>query len=154
MLPPASDVSALVAALFDTPPLIVVLGAHPDPSRAAHYVPAALAAGGATILPVNPRHAGRRLFGTTVLPTLSAAAASPLTQARGRMDIVNVFRRGSALPAHQDELLEVTPRCVWLQLGVRHDGVARSLEAAGIRVVQDRCLKIDAARLSGGPPVW
>jgi predicted CoA-binding protein len=113
--------------------VIAALGAHPDPVKAAHYVPAYLRAQGYRILPVNVRYAGTELFGEPVVPTL-ADLGEPV-------DLVNVFRRSDALPSHVDELLALDPppAVVWFQLGIRNDAVAEQLRAAGIEVVQDLC---------------
>ncbi|MFM8781936.1 MAG: CoA-binding protein, partial [Gemmatimonadota bacterium] len=59
------------------------------------------------------------------------------------VDLVNVFRRPSDIPAHLDDLLAARPRAVWFQLGIRHDEVAETLARAGIDVVQDRCLLVE-----------
>lgn len=126
---------------LSTPTSIAVLGAHSDPKRAAYYVPHYLARCGFRIYPVNPTLAGQRLFGQPVVPRLSELTVP--------IDIVNVFRRSEALPEHLDDILAMSPRpkLVWLQLGIRHDGVAAALSAAGIAVVQDRCMLADHQRL-------
>ena len=85
---------------------------------------------------MNP--AGGVTLGEPVYSDLRAAAA-----ATGPIDIVNIFRRSEHIPALLDALLEVCPRLVWMQQGIRHDEVARRLESAGIAVVMDRCLAID-----------
>lgn len=119
---------------------VAVLGAHPDPSRPASYVPAYLAQQGIEIWPVNPAIVGRALFGRP--------AVARLTDLQVEIDLVDVFRRASHLPAHVPEILAMDPRprVVWLQSGIRHDAVARRLEAAGIEVVQDRCLLVEHRR--------
>ena len=124
---------------------VAVLGAHPETTRPAHYVPAYLHARGYRILPVNPALAGQTLWGETVRGTL-AELGEPV-------DVVDVFRRGEHLPAHLDDLLAMEPRpkLVWLQLHIRNDTVARELLAAGIEVVQDRCMLADHRRLRLGP---
>ena len=68
-----------------------------------------------------------------------------LTELTAPVDVVDVFRRAEALPAHVDEILAMKPlpKVVWFQSGVRNDAVARTLEAAGITVVQDRCMLAD-----------
>jgi predicted CoA-binding protein len=84
---------------------------------------------------VNP--AGGITLGEPVHPDLRSAAAT------GPIDIVNIFRRSEHIPALLEQLLEVHPRRVWMQQGIRHDEVARHLSAAGIAVVMDRCLAVD-----------
>lgn len=120
---------------------IAVLGAHPDPARPAHYVPDYLHRRGYAVLPANPVYAGRTLWNAPVRATL-AELDQPV-------DVVDVFRRSGQLDAHEDDVLAVRPRLVWLQSGIRNDAFAGRLEAAGIAVVQDRCLMVEHRRLFG-----
>ena len=64
-------------------------------------------------------------------------------------DIVDVFRKHSALPGVVDEAIAIGAKVVWFQLGLRHDEAAQTAIDAGLEVVQDRCLKIEHARFSG-----
>lgn len=116
---------------------IAVLGANPKPGRPAHYVPDYMKSRGYKVLPVNPVHAGKELFGERVRARL-ADLGEPV-------DIVNVFRRSEDVAAHLDDILAMTPRpkAVWLQLGIESAEAAAALDAAGIDVVQNRCLLID-----------
>lgn len=138
--PPDADLRALLASVST----IAVLGASTDPDKPAHQVPAYLQQHGYTIVPVNPAAAGAELFGVR--------AVARLDELRVPIDVVDVFRRPEALPGHLDDILAMRPlpRVVWLQRGIRHDEVAAKLRAAGIQVVQDRCLKIEHRRLSAG----
>jgi predicted CoA-binding protein len=115
---------------------IAVVGLSPKPDRPSHGVAAYLQHAGYTIIPVHP--AGGVTLGEPVHPDLRSAAA-----AAGPIDIVNVFRRSEHIPALLEQLLEVKPRLVWMQVGIRHSEVARKLEEAGIAVVMDRCLAVD-----------
>ena len=115
---------------------IAVVGLSRKPERPSHSVAAYLQRAGYTIVPVNP--AGGVTLGETVYPDLRAAAA-----AAGPIDIVNIFRRSEFIPALLDQLLEVRPQLVWMQMGIRHPEVAQRLEDAGIAVVMDRCLAVD-----------
>jgi predicted CoA-binding protein len=119
---------------------IAVLGAHPDASRPASYVPAYLHGAGYRVVPVNPRFAGQTLWGEAVRASL-ADVQEPV-------DIVDVFRPAVALPTHLDDVLAMRPppKLVWLQLGIEDDEFARALIAAGIDVVQDRCTLADHRR--------
>lgn len=65
----------------------------------------------------------------------------------GDVDLVNVFRKAADLPAHLDDIVSKRPAAVWLQSGIRSDVFAEALMAAGIDVVQDRCLMVDHQRL-------
>ena len=67
----------------------------------------------------------------------------------GDIDLVNVFRRPKDLMPHLDDILAKRPPAVWLQLGIRDDAFAAALVAAGIDVVQDRCILVDHKRLLG-----
>jgi predicted CoA-binding protein len=126
-----------VAAILRSARTIAVLGAHHEPQRPAFYVPDYLHAEGYTVLPVNATLAGRTLWGRPVRASLAELTVP--------VDVVDVFRRAEALPAHLDEILAMNPRpkVVWFQLGIRNDEVARALEAAGITVVQNRCMLAD-----------
>ena len=114
---------------------IAVVGLSRKPERPSHGVAAYLQSVGYTIIPVHP--AGGLTLGEPVHPDLRSAAAA------GPIDVVNIFRRSEHVPALLEALLEVRPALVWMQQGIRHDGVARELEAAGIDVVMNRCLAVD-----------
>jgi len=123
---------------------VAVLGAHPDPERAAHYVPAYLHDKGYEILPVNVTKKGQNLWDRPV--------AARLDEVAGPVDVVDVFRASENLPGHVAEILamEPLPDVVWFQKGIRHDEVARELEAHGIEVVQDACMMEMHERLGLG----
>ena len=146
-MPIPSPIIDHIRALFATRPLLAVLGATPRPHRAAHYVSAYLQHNGATILPVNPKYTGAVILGSPCVATVTEATQS-LPSGR-RLDAVVVFRTSEAVPGHLDDILHAAPHRVWLQLGIRHDPTARRLEQRGIQVVQDRCLKVDHARVFG-----
>jgi hypothetical protein len=120
---------------------VAVLGAHPESSRPASYVPAYLDSVGYRVYPVNPRKVGMRLWGKPVRATLAELSEA--------VDVVNVFRRSDALGEHLADILAMRPlpKVVWLQLGIRNDGFAEQLLAAGIDVVQDRCTLAEHRRL-------
>jgi uncharacterized protein len=111
------------------------------PERPSHGVAAYLQSAGYTIIPVHP--VGGVTLGEPVHPDLRSAAAS------GQIDIVNIFRRSEHVPALLEQLLEVRPQLVWMQMGIRHPETARRLEEAGIAVVMDRCLAVDHHFLGG-----
>ncbi|RDI95190.1 CoA-binding protein [Meiothermus sp. QL-1] len=120
---------------------IAVLGAHPDPQKPAHYVPAYLKQQGYTLLPVNPVYAGQVLWGRRV--------AARLEELEEPVDILNIFRRSEALMAHLEEIRALQPKLVWLQSGIRHPAFARALLEVGIPVVEDRCLMVVHRQLLG-----
>jgi predicted CoA-binding protein len=120
---------------------IAVVGLSRKPERPSHGVAAYLQSVGYTIIPVHP--AGGITLGERVYPDLRSAAQA------GPIDIVNIFRRSEHIPALLEQLLEVKPQLVWMQMGIRHAEVARQLEAAGIAVVMDRCLAVDHQFMGG-----
>lgn len=126
-----------IAEILRTTRTVAVLGAHHEAQRPAFYVPEYLREVGYRVLPVNGTLVGHALWGQTV-----RASLTELTEA---VDVVDVFRRAETLPGHLDEILAMRPlpRVVWFQAGIRNDDVARALEAAGITVVQDRCMLAD-----------
>lgn len=120
---------------------IAVLGAHPNPNKAAFYVSDYLGRKGYRLFPVNPVYAGQELWGQTVV--------RKLTDLGEPIDIVDVFRRSEALPDHLEEILAARPKLVWLQSGILNDSFAETLRQAGIQVVQDRCLMVVHRQLVG-----
>lgn len=130
---------AALTTILEEAKTIAILGLHDDPAKAARYVPEYLAKQGYTVLGVNPKLAGQLRFG--------AAVAASVTALDQPVDVLDIFRATPA--AHLDEILAMTPlpRVVWLQLGIRDDGFAEALRAAGITVVQNRCTLADHRRL-------
>ncbi len=122
---------------------VAVIGASTNPDKPAHFVPRYLADHGYAVLPVNPAAAGQELFGETVTATLVELAR--------QVDLVDVFRRPADIPPHVPDILAMRPlpKVVWFQLGIRNDEAAADLEAAGITVVQDKCLMEEHERLIG-----
>ena len=133
------DIRALLARTRS----IAVVGIKAGVNDDAFRVPLHMQACGWRIVPVNPRLS--EVLGEPCVPDLSRVAAP--------IDLVNVFRAAENVPAHVDEILALSPRPagVWLQLGIRHDAAAQRLEAAGIAVVQDRCIMVDQRRLGVWP---
>ncbi len=115
---------------------IAVIGMKP--AGAAFSVPAYMQRHGYEIVAVNPNY---HTIG-------SHAAVGSVAEVDGPVDMVNIFRRSDAVAGHVDEILAMDPlpKTVWMQLGIRNDAAAERLQAAGIDVVQDRCLKVEYAR--------
>jgi predicted CoA-binding protein len=121
---------------------IAVLGLKAAPEEDAHRVALYLQQHGYRIVPVNPK----------LKEALHEPAYASLAQLSVPTDLIDVFRASQHLPGHVDEILAMHPRpsVVWFQLGIRSDACARRLEAAGIRVVQDRCIMVEHRRLLAG----
>lgn len=122
---------------------IAVVGASPNETRPSYFVTRYLMSKGYTLIPVNPGQAGREIAGALTYASL-AGIAMPI-------DMVDVFRNSQAAAAVVDEALALKPlpQVIWMQLGVRNDAAAARAEAMGVKVVMNRCPKIEYARLAG-----
>ena len=121
---------------------IAVLGIKPEShaDQPAHYVPAHMAAAGFEIIPVP-------VYYPDVTEILGQPVRRTLAEIGRPVDMVNVFRRPNDIPPHIDDILAAKPKSVWLQLGIRNEEAAKRFAEAGIKVVQDRCLMVEEARL-------
>lgn len=130
-------------ALLRSTKRVAVLGIKTEAQsdQPAFYVPSYLASAGVEVLPVPVYYPDA----TTILerPVYRTVAAVP-----GPVDIVDVFRRPSDLAPHLDDIVAAKPRAVWLQSGIRDDAFCAALRAAGVDVVQDRCLMVEHRRLA------
>ncbi len=133
-----------LSAILHATNTVAVIGASTNQDKPAHFVPRYMADHGYAVLPVNPAAAGQELFGETVSATL--------IELDRPVDMVDVFRRAADIPPHLPDILAMRPlpKVVWFQLGIRNDEAAAELEAAGIEVVQDKCLMEEHERLVGG----
>ncbi len=122
---------------------IAIVGASANDVRPSHFVAKYLIDKGYTVFPINPGHAGKEMLGRMTYARL-ADVPEPI-------DMVDVFRASDAVPAIVDEALALDPlpKVIWTQLGVRNDEAAAKAEAAGVKVVMNRCPKIEYGRLSG-----
>ena len=122
---------------------IACVGVSPNPVRPSHYVARYLSLRRYRVIPLNPGHAGKTLFGETVL--------SDLAEIDGPVDMVDIFRRSDHVPPIVDAALEQFPdlKVVWMQIGVEHEAAAAKAEAHGVTVIQNRCPKIEYQRLFG-----
>lgn len=117
---------------------VAVVGASTTAGKAAHDVPAYLQAQGYEIVPVNP-------FADEVL---GERAYDDLRAVPGHVDVVDVFRPSEEVPDIVDAAVDHGDVDVlWLQLGISHDEAATRAEREGMRVVQDRCMKVEHGRL-------
>ncbi len=122
---------------------IAMVGASDRPDRASHGVMTFLQDHGYRVIPVNPQITGQHLHGEFVWRELS--------QIGEPIDIVDIFRRPLAAGEAVDEAIAVGAKAVWMQLGVIDEAAAERAEAAGLKVVMDRCPKIEIARLDLAP---
>jgi predicted CoA-binding protein len=121
---------------------IAVVGLSPKPHRESYGVARYMQAQGWRIVPINPVAAasGGLILGEAVYATLAEAARHE------KLDLVNVFRNSEDVPPVVDEAMAIGAPALWLQLGIRNDVALAKAQAAGMVVVQDRCLKVEHAR--------
>lgn len=118
-----------------------VVGASANTVRPSYFVVKYLLDKGYQVIPVNPGKAGHELLGQKFFASLQ--------DIKQPVDVVDVFRNSEAALGITKEAIEIGAKVVWMQLGVRNDEAAALAEAAGLKVVMNRCPKIEYARLSG-----
>ena len=120
---------------------IAMVGASTNWNRPSYFAMKYLQTKGYRVIPVNPVVAGQELLGEAVW--------SSLDEIDEPIDMVDIFRNAEAAGPITDAAIEIGAKVVWMQFGViNHEAAARA-EAAGLRVVMDRCPKVEYARLSG-----
>jgi predicted CoA-binding protein len=122
---------------------IALVGASANTVRPSYLVMKYLMEKGYTVIPVNPGLAGQQLLGQTVYASLADIPTA--------IDMVDIFRNAEAAGPIVDEALTlaVKPKVIWMQLQVRNDESAAKAEAAGLKVVMNRCPKMEYGKLSG-----
>jgi uncharacterized protein len=129
---------------------IAVVGCSPKPQRDSYDVARYLQAVGYRILPVNPvvvASGPAHILGQPCYASLADAAQA--LPAGLRIDIVVIFRNSDDVPPVVDAAIAVHAGAVWMQLGIAHTRAAALAEAAGLHVVQNRCIKIEHRQLAG-----
>jgi uncharacterized protein len=116
---------------------IAVVGLSPKPERASFDVARYMQAQGYRIIPVNPNAGVADILGEKVYASLLDARQVE------KIDLVNCFRNSDDIPPIVDEAIAIGAQAVWMQLGIAHAEAAGKAQAAGLKVVQNRCLKID-----------
>jgi uncharacterized protein len=134
------DDDAIRQLLLDTK-VIAVVGLSANPDRPSNQVAWYLHHQGYRLFGVNPRCPEQEVFGVPVLPSLD--------QVPEPIDLVDVFRRPEFTPEVARAAVAAGAKAVWLQLGIRSDEARAIATGAGLTYVQDRCLKVDHARLLG-----
>jgi predicted CoA-binding protein len=121
--------------------VVAMVGASPHWNRPSYFAMKYLQIKGYRVIPINPAAAGEEILGEKVYAGLREIPV--------KVDIVDIFRRTDAVPPIVEDAIAIGAKVVWMQLGVRHDEAAAKAERAGLKVVMNRCMKIEFGRLSG-----
>src|SRR6187455_3685359 len=132
-----------IRAILNNVKSIAMVGASPVNVRPSYFAFKYLAQRGYDMIPVNPGHVGKSLLGKPFVASLSEIGRP--------VDMIDIFRNSSHIMPVVDEALTLSPlpKVIWMQLGARNDAAAERAEAAGLKVVMNRCPKIEHSRLSG-----
>ena len=138
-----SYADAYIKSILTTTKTLALVGASANPARPSYIVLKYLSERGYKVIPVNPGLAGQKIVGQEVVASLK--------DIREPLDMVEIFRNSQAAGPIVDEALALVPKpkVIWMQLSVRNDEAAARAEAAGVKVVMNRCPKIEFGRLSG-----
>lgn len=120
---------------------IAMVGASSNPTKFSYGVLRVLHETGYDMIPVNPAEAGREIRGLPVCASLSAIDRP--------VDMVEIFRKSEEVYPIVEEAIAIGAKVIWLQIGVRDDDAARLAQAGGLRVVMNRCVKVELFR-----PFW
>ena len=131
-----------IRGILNTVKTIAMVGISPKENRPSYFVFKYLLERGYRMIPVNPGQAGKEILGQKVYAKLSEIPEP--------VDMVDIFRASQfVMPIVQEALLlKPKPQVIWMQLTIRDDAAAALAEAAGIKVVMNRCPKIEYGRLS------
>ncbi len=130
-----------IRAILRETRVIAMVGASPNWNRPSYFAMKYLQNKGYRVVPVNPVAAGQEILGEKVYATLEEVPV--------KVDMVDIFRNAEAAGPIADAAIAIGAKIVWMQLGVRNDAAASRAEAAGLKVVMNRCPKIEFGRLSG-----
>ncbi len=131
-----------IRAILNDVKTIAMVGASPHNVRPSYFAFKYLAERGYDMVPINPGQVGKSLVGKPFVASLRDIDRA--------IDMIDIFRSADNVMPIVDEALTLDPlpKVIWLQLGVRNDAAAAKAEAAGIKVVMNRCPKIEYGRLS------
>jgi uncharacterized protein len=119
---------------------VAVVGLSPKPHRDSYEVAEYMQRQGWRIIPVNPAAGVPEILGEKVYPNLTDAAKVE------KIDLVDVFRRSEDVPPVAEEAITIGAKALWMQLGIEHAASAEKARAAGLRVVQNKCLLVEHRR--------
>lgn len=125
-------------------PIIAVVGLSNRPERASFDVAAYMQSAGYRIVAVNPMYAGQTILGEYCHASLQDASAALAIDGLS-ISIVDCFRKSADIPPVVEEAIAIGAECVWMQLDIVHEEAAARARAAGLKVVMDKCIKIEHA---------
>ena len=134
---PAQDIAHILA----TCRTVAVVGLSPKPHRDSYEIAQYMQAQGWRIVPINPAAQVKEILGEPVYPSLLEAAKQV------QIDLVDVFRNSADVPPVAEEAIATGAKALWLQLGIENTAATDKARAAGLTVVQNRCLLIEHRRL-------
>lgn len=125
--------------ILSTMRTVAVVGLSPKTHRDSYEVAQYMQNHGWRIIPVNPNAKVAEILGEKVYPNLTEAARHE------NIELVNCFRNSADIPPIADEAVSIGAKAIWMQLAIAHEAAAEKCRAAGLKVVQDKCLKIELA---------
>ncbi|MCE5334232.1 MAG: CoA-binding protein [Desulfobacteraceae bacterium] len=128
-----------IKEILNSSKTIAVVGLSPKEDSPSNRVARYLKERGYTIWAVNP----------TCEEVLGGKCYPDLKSLPGHVDVVDIFRNISAIPGIVDEAIEIGAETIWMQLGLKHEEAEAKARAAGLKVVMDKCMKIEHSRISG-----
>jgi uncharacterized protein len=128
-----------IAEILKSAKTIAVIGASQKPERPSHWISAYLKEHGYKVIPVNPGHT--EILGDKCYKTLSDIPEP--------VDIVDIFRDPKAVPGIVEEAIAKKAKVVWMQQGIVHNAAAEKAKAAGLAVIQNKCIYQEHSHLAG-----
>ena len=128
-----------IASILRNAKVIAVVGLSDKPGRPSYDVATYLMEHGYKIIPVNPN----------VSEWKGLKAYASLSDVKEKIDVVDIFRKSEDVPPVVDEAIRAGAKAVWMQLGIVNEEAARKAKAAGLKVVMDRCMKIEHGKIIG-----
>lgn len=127
-----------IDAILETSRTVAVVGLSPKPDRDSHDVARYLQQHSYRVIPVNPGVS--EVLGERAYPDVASIPADV------KVDVVDIFRRPEFIPEIVEQAVARGARAVWMQLGLAHNGAADTARRSGLKVVMDRCMKVERAR--------
>ncbi len=131
---------SVIKDLLENCQTIAVVGLSDNPEKTSYVVARYLKEHGYKIIPVNP----------TITEALGEKAYPDLRAVPEKIDIVDVFRRSNDVPPVADDAIAIKAKGLWMQEGIVHEASAQKAESAGLKVVMDRCIMVEHARMIAG----